>query len=135
MKDEAGKALMRQTVADALRARVGRGRDWSVADFADATGYSESSIENWRNEASTPELDAYARMCAVLGDSFRDEVTPASSNADACMHGVATEALGVTSSFMEAKADGVVCPQERAHFAEALRRLIDKGKGWLRRHA
>ena len=123
---------MRQTVADALRSRVGRGKQWSVTDFAEAVRASESSVENWRSEAASPTIEAYAAMCAVLGDSFRDEVTPTSAPEVACMPTVASASLRVSQEYIDASADGEICPRERARFGEALRRLVDLGTIWLR---
>ena len=49
---------------------VGRGRRWSCAAVADASGLSLRTVESYRSGQATPTIARYQSLCAVLGQSF-----------------------------------------------------------------
>lgn len=58
---------------DALRLRVGRGRRYSFAGLADATGIKTRTLESYVQGAS-PSLANLLSLCAVLGPGFTSDL-------------------------------------------------------------
>jgi len=55
---------------DAMRLFVGRGRRWSCAAVAAASGIPQRTVESYLAGQSTPPLEKYQSLCAVLGQAF-----------------------------------------------------------------
>ncbi|MFS4580377.1 helix-turn-helix domain-containing protein [Phaeobacter sp. C3_T13_0] len=58
---------------DALRLRVGRGRRYTFAALADATGIRTRTLESYVQGAS-PSLANLLSLCSVLGPSFTSDL-------------------------------------------------------------
>lgn len=60
--------------ADAMRRHVGRGRRWSVAALAAATGYCDSMIAQLRSGERKPNLEHVTVIQANLGTPFINDM-------------------------------------------------------------
>ncbi|MBN8292845.1 hypothetical protein JI664_12795 [Rhodobacter sp. NTK016B] len=120
-------------IDDALRLRVGRGKRYSVAALADATGIAPRTIESYM-QGATPGLNALLSLMSVLGPSFTSDIlAPAgmtAQSADPCEPEDRKLLSGLcqfNASLALALEDGFVDHRERA----ALRGLAQESLGLL----
>ncbi|WP_425404602.1 helix-turn-helix domain-containing protein [Hwanghaeella sp.] len=71
---KASADLDRDRFAKVLNAFVGMGRDWSVAELAEATGIPERTMKGYKEGRAAPPLGNFLRMAAVLGPEFVNQV-------------------------------------------------------------
>jgi len=67
---KAGAELDRERFTRTLNAFVGMGRDWSVAELAQATGIPERTMKGYKEGRAAPPLGNFLRIAAILGPEF-----------------------------------------------------------------
>ncbi|MBO9441398.1 helix-turn-helix transcriptional regulator [Phaeobacter italicus] len=116
---------------DALRLRVGRGRRYSFAGLADATGIKTRTLESYVQGAS-PSLANLLSLCAVLGPGFTSDLLSVAGQSakegttDDPEHMRMLSVLtGFSHQLAEAVEDGHVDHREAAQLQPVAQRVID----------
>lgn len=119
-------------IEDALRLRVGRGRRYSYAALADATGISQRALESYTAQGSTPSLAGLLSLCAVLGPGFASDIlglagqtVSAADDAEAEHMRVLSSMGQLTSQIAQAVEDGHVDHREAAQLRPLAQSLIE----------
>lgn len=115
----------------ALRLRIGRGRQYSFASVADATGIAPRTLESYVQGAA-PGLPAFLSLCAALGPGFTSDVLSVcgqvahEADINEPEHMKCLIALTrLSSALAEAVADGHVDHQEAAALRPQAQRVIE----------
>jgi len=72
---EISRDLVRHKVAAAMRARIGQGCKFSVAQVAAQTGIGASTIKGYLGGLAEPTLSQFIKLAACLGPVFASEIT------------------------------------------------------------
>ena len=125
-QDTAASAIER-----ALRLRIGRGRQYSFASVADATGIAPRTLESYVQGAA-PGLPAFLSLCAALGPGFTSDVLSVcgqvahEADINEPEHMKCLTALTrLSADLAEAVSDGHVDHREAAALRPQAQRLIE----------
>lgn len=72
---EISRDLVRERIAESLRARIGQGRKFSVAQVAAQSGIGVTTIKGYLGALAEPTLSQFIKLAAVLGPVFASEIT------------------------------------------------------------
>lgn len=124
-----------EAIADAFSAHVGKGAGkMSVADFAAASGKSDSTVYDYRSGALTPGGTDLIFACWLLGPDFTNRIFAVVGMNG--MHRIEGTAPGVlelagdmnatSGTLLRAAGDGIIDHQEAADGANKLRATANK---------
>jgi len=127
---EITKDLTAERTKRALKRHIGRGKDYSVAEFAEMTGQDVRTVDAHCRGETAPHLFVWMRYAAVLPDAFANEyleivgLTVAQSEPVlASAAELLADTCGLSSMLARHMADGHQDHMERAEAEPALRQL------------
>jgi hypothetical protein len=130
--------LVVERCADALRERVGRGKDYMADELADEIGVEKNTLRSWVNAESSPPLWKWLRLAAELGPSFvnRQLALIGMTGADwvspdhAALMQVNAGAAAVAAEIGAALVDGKISSEEQARIDECIDVLQERLSGY-----
>ena len=72
---EISRDVIRHKISTSLRARIGHGSKYSVAQVAAQTGISSSTLKGYLGGLAEPSLSQFIKLAAALGPVFASEIT------------------------------------------------------------
>lgn len=131
--------LVRERFTDAIRAQVGRGKEFSREGLAAETGLDVSSIGSWMNEEVVPPLYRVLKLMAVMGPCFANRLLALAGMTGAdWIDPDAVSVLGVNAAAAElsaevagALADGRITADEQARIDARIGVLHERAGDYL----
>jgi hypothetical protein len=131
--------LVQERVTDAIRAQVGRGKEFSRDAVATTAGLDISTLGSWLNEEATPPVWKVLRLAATLGPDFVNRLLALAgmTGADwidpqsASMLGVHAAAAELSAEVATALEDGEIDSAELARIDQRIGVLHERAAHYM----
>lgn len=133
MNDRISNEDARTVICSALRPYVGRAREWSWSDLAEAAGEKEGTLRSYVAEGGPlMPLDVFMRVSMILPPQFFARVArvlgftsaPADVDDTATIRRITAKSARLVADASDYMEDNIITPREHANLADRARELL-----------